>query len=1580
MLAPDAPPDGMRASERRRDHAAASNDGDGGHRAEDAVQRLRVVCWNARRLRLRHGDHVEHADAISRGGLGGPVDVVVLCESGATRGDPLGAPRGFRMLSPPVLPAFQSSQELSGGVLLAVREELFRSCTVEQVRVPWDERSVAALELRDQGLIGGKDRRHAAPPPGDNLLALRVSVPGAVDECGNPVAPTLVVGIYLRPTWGSRQLPSRGTANEVTLLALMLLLEEHRDCEVLLCGDLNVDPWSAAHGGHWLAKRALNQLRDSFWLVPVNGSPVDVSAGADGRPAKTRLSARSAGYTLDLMLASGFWRGGDAMDQPEALVHNPRVLRFAVGSAHEALSDHCPVMASLYMGRSLVVQQEQRGPAAAAAEPVLRFRPLIARGSPRGGGRGSEAYLEVVLDRADAKWLSWTAGIISDVQRCQVEGQPRAAPAEDEDVRAARERSRWSGDGQSSYCYYSFMELLLRAWKKASTGREGVSLRQPYLDGGSLEEELRSRNPKLRQLVDEERELVCRVQELSLGAGRHWERRECWLLRRRLVSTRARRREMERRAETRLVSESCVVFEANSSDPSACRKAWGLLNRLRKPATVGALAAAGALSAEQHKEFQSELGERAARRAEEMGEGDLLEPHRRSVREAVRGGCRVVNPKLDGDITLEEVRLSLEKMKSWKSPGEDGLVAYCLKTGSRTAVWLTELFNVFLATGCVPKELRTGVVIPILKKGQDESKPESFRPITLQSVVIKCFEGVLNNRGLAWAEEEGLLSPNQYAFRKGKGTEHALMHVLATVDMTRHDPDPGRRRDVYALFGDVQKAYDEVCHDRLFSLLLEHGCCGRWWFLVRALYQGATRRVRCGGVMSSSWEVQAGVMQGSVLSPLLFILYINVLATSLEGQGLGVTVAGRQTCVVLYADDVVLLADRAQDLCALTTMAERALHDIFLRLSAAKSKVVVFRRRKGVGRLFGANLPTLEGVPVQEVPEMRYLGVPLRGQGSLKHVLEERVAALKRARGAVVGNLFCGRLQLGWSTLHKVIFPLVFSAVGYAAQVLPWTRGLLQGAESVQRRLMSQMLGFHPKLSMVRVQLLEAELGMLPLATFLDQMVLRFARSLASWEQDSFLGHVADQLLRCDRLRDGRHPWGSVPWVKRLEDVAQRMGLQWEHLRCASWALGDDDAFEVALDDVKQGLEATVGSDADLIQAGIAEERVAVELAKVRWARSPACVHRIGFVCMGMHWRQQVKEAREEASAVGGRMLDHYMAVKAQEPVPSEKRGRLAGVHSVGDLGTLPAPALQPYLHGLSGNRRLRELVTAARFGALPLLSYEVPRALRLCRDATVPLAGFPNGMRFAREQLDEQGWCLFCAARDANARSREDVLHVVCSCPMYHGLRKGLWCELKRALHAAYPSTLGRQEVSAGLAELDKELQLPWRDFGLGGRTRAHLLGPDGVPPARVGECVGSFVFGTLRRLWKLGHRKLVGIMLLVGDEHPLLRVWAEAAWKAREERRRAVEGGRVFRPCARLVRCVLQHSLAKFLLEPGLRTRERALRLWTEGGGARVRALESLRVDELEDQQREFARRHLFPNCLQDGYRLRQRDRVVP
>ena len=90
-------------------------------------------------------------------------------------------------------------------------------------------------------------------------------------------------------------------------------------------------------------------------------------------------------------------------------------------------------------------------------------------------------------------------------------------------------------------------------------------------------------------------------------------------------------------------------------------------------------------------------------------------------------------------------------------------------------------------------------------------------------------------------------------------------------------------------------------------------------------------------------------------------------------------------------------------------------------------------------------------------------------------------------------------------------------------------------------------------------------------------------------------------------------------------------------------------------------------------------------------------------------------------------------------------------------------------------------------------------------------------------------------------------------------------------------------------------------------------------------------------------------------------------------------MEGG-LFRPRARPVHCVLQRCLAECVLVPGLRIRERALRLWSEGGGARARALQSLRMEELDDWQREFARRHLFPNCLQDGYRLRQRDRVVP
>ena len=212
------------------------------------------------------------------------------------------------------------------------------------------------------------------------------------------------------------------------------------------------------------------------------------------------------------------------------------------------------------------------------------------------------------------------------------------------------------------------------------------------------------------------------------------------------------------------------------------------------------------------------------------------------------GADREQDKALDGDITLEEVEAALGKMAPWKSPGSDGVVGYVLKKGSRTAVWLTELFRVCLLLGCVPLSWKTGVIVPIPKKDLDKEAAENYRPITLQSVVAKCYESVLNRRGMEWVEQQGLLSDCQYAFRTHRGTQDALMHVTSTVDMRRFRKGAARaRRNTYVLFGDVQKAYDEVCHEQLFARLLELKISGRWWFAVRSLYEGAVRCVRNGG-------------------------------------------------------------------------------------------------------------------------------------------------------------------------------------------------------------------------------------------------------------------------------------------------------------------------------------------------------------------------------------------------------------------------------------------------------------------------------------------------------------------------------------------------------------------------------------------------------------------------------------------------------------------------------------------------------------------------------------------------------------
>ena len=147
----------------------------------------------------------------------------------------------------------------------------------------------------------------------------------------------------------------------------------------------------------------------------------------------------------------------------------------------------------------------------------------------------------------------------------------------------------------------------------------------------------------------------------------------------------------------------------------------------------------------------------------------------------------------------------------------------------------------------------------------------------------------------------GVLSDLQGGFRAGRGTVDQIF-VLNEIITSRLE----RGLPTLTCFIDIAKAYDTVWRTGLWVKLQQCGCDVQTLDLLQLMYRNVVRRVLLDGRTSSSFDVQLGVPQGAVLSPLLYAVYINGLHEALRQAGLGLWVYGRLVPLLFYADDIVL--------------------------------------------------------------------------------------------------------------------------------------------------------------------------------------------------------------------------------------------------------------------------------------------------------------------------------------------------------------------------------------------------------------------------------------------------------------------------------------------------------------------------------------------------------------------------------------------------------------------------------------------------------------------------------------------------
>ena len=392
-----------------------------------------------------------------------------------------------------------------------------------------------------------------------------------------------------------------------------------------------------------------------------------------------------------------------------------------------------------------------------------------------------------------------------------------------------------------------------------------------------------------------------------------------------------------------------------------------------------------------------------------------------------------VYEELDLPISEHEIEIAIGKLRKDKSCAEDCLINEFFINGKDTLIpILKSLFNLIFDAGFFPEAWSSGCIVPIYKKG-DCNDPTNYRGITIISCLGKLFTSVLCNRLLEWDKTYNLITDAQFGFKPGYGTVDAIFVLQSIINRTLQNK--GR---LYCCFVDYKKAFDFVNRSSLWGKLMNIGIQGKMLGIIKSLYENVKSCVKHNGLLTEYFSAFSGLLQGEVMSPILYSMYVNDFEMHfIEENSPSLHLQLINLFILMYADDTVLMAETPtglqQMLDSLSTYASKW----DLTVNTEKTKIVIFRNG---GKIKDNEKWTFNGDDLEIVNEITYLGMLFNYNGKFlktqKHIAEQA----RKAYFAINNKL--KDFNFNMETKCSVFDTYIGSILGYAAEIWGFHKGL----------------------------------------------------------------------------------------------------------------------------------------------------------------------------------------------------------------------------------------------------------------------------------------------------------------------------------------------------------------------------------------------------------------------------------------------------------------------------------------------------------------------------------------------------------